>query len=93
VELAREYGLHRTARALRLNYYSLKKRLLAIEGPPLRLQNKARFVELLPPKASDLSSCTIEMENAQGRKMKIHLEGLGSSDPEVPSNSFWKAAS
>jgi hypothetical protein len=32
VELAREHGLHRTARALRLNYYSLKKRFPVISG-------------------------------------------------------------
>jgi hypothetical protein len=93
VELVREHGLHRTARALRLNYYSLKERLPAVGGPPCRSQNKATFVELLPPGASDLSACTIEMENAQGGKMKIHLQGLGSPDLSVLSNSFWKAAS
>ena len=92
VELAREDGLHRTARALRLDYYSLKKRLSAVESPLCRSTNKAAFVELLPPGAGGLSTCTIEMENAQGGKMKIHLQGLGSPDLAVLSDSFWRTA-
>jgi hypothetical protein len=91
--LAREHGLHRTARALRLNYYSLKERLSAVEGPPCRLPNKATFVELLPPGGSGLSPCTIEMENAKGGKMKIHLQGLGSAGLAILSDSFWRPAS
>jgi len=93
VELARKHGLHRTARALRLDYYSLKKRLSAVESPLCRSKNKATFVELLPPGASGLSTCTIEMENAQGGKMKIHLQGLGSPDLAVLSDRFWRTAS
>jgi len=92
VEMAREHGLHRTARTLRLNYYSLKKRFRLIAGP-CRPQREATFVELLPPGAAGPSACTIEMENAQGRKMKIQLQGLGGTDLAVLSNSFWKAAS
>ncbi len=49
VELAREHGLHRTARTLRLNYYSLKKRFPLIPGSPSRAQRETTFVELLPP--------------------------------------------
>ncbi len=94
VELAREHGLHRTARALRLNYYSLKKRLSAAEGSPCSWPNKATFVELLAPRSSGLPACTIEMENTQGGKMKIHLEGLGSADTlALLSDRFWRAAS
>jgi hypothetical protein len=92
VELAREHGLHRTARALRLNYYSLKERLSAVEGPPGKSPKQATFVELLPAGASGLCACTIEMENAQGGKMKIHLQGLGSPNLAVLSDSFWRAS-
>lgn len=93
VELVREHGLHRTARALRLNYYSLKKRLPAADGPPCRSPNKTTFVELLPPGASNFSVCTIEMENARGKKMKIHLSDLGSASLAVLTHSFWRSAS
>jgi hypothetical protein len=92
VELAREHGLHRTAQTLRLNYYSLKKRFPVIAGAPCP-QREATFVELLPPGAAGHSACTIEMENAQGGKMKIHVQGLGGPDIAVLSDSFWKAAS
>lgn len=93
VELACEQGVHRTARALRLDYYSLKERLPADAGQPCRSPNKAAFVELLPPQANGHSSCIIEMENAQGGKIKIHLQGLDSSDLVALSNSFWKVGS
>jgi len=92
VELAREHGLHRTARALRLNYYSLKKRLSSVDDATCRPQREATFVELLPPGVAGPSACTIEMENAQGGKMKIQLQGLGGPDLAVLINSFWKAS-
>jgi hypothetical protein len=93
VELAREHGLHRTAQTLRLNYYSLKKRCCLISGAPCRTRRDATFVELLSPGAAGYSACTIEMENAQGGKMKIQVQGLGSPDLAVLSDSFWKTAS
>jgi hypothetical protein len=94
VELAREHGLHRAAHALRLNYYSLKKRFPLITGAPGRAQKEPTFVELFPPPGTaGHSVCTIEMENAQGGKMKIHVQGLGGPDLAVLSDSFWKAAS
>lgn len=94
VELAREHGLHRTAQTLRLNYYSLKKRFPLISGAPGRAQKESTFVELFPPPgAAGYSACTIEMENAQGGKMKIHVQGLGGPDLAVLSDSFWKAGS
>jgi hypothetical protein len=94
VELAREHGLHRTAQTLRLNYYSLKKRFPLISGAPGRAQKEPTFVELFPPPGvAGHSVCTIEMENVQGGKMKIHVQGLGGTDLAVLSDSFWKAAS
>lgn len=94
VELAREHGLQRTAQTLRLNYYSLKKRFPLISGAPGRAQKEPTFVELFPPPgAAGHSVCTIEMENVQGGKMKIHVQGLGGLDLAVLSDSFWKAAS
>ena len=93
VKLARKYGVHQTARALRLNYYSLKKRFPSIDSAKCRSQKKATFVELLPPGAAGLSVCTIEMENTQGGKMKIQLQGLDTSGLSVLANGFWKVAS
>jgi hypothetical protein len=93
VELARKYGVHQTARALRLNYYSLKKRFPSIDGTKRGSQKKATFVELLPSGATGLSVCTIEMENTQGEKMKIQLQSLDTTGLSVLANGFWKVAS
>ena len=49
VELAREHGLHRTARTLRLNYYSLKKRLRLVPSAPGRLRGKRRLSNSFRP--------------------------------------------
>src|SRR5271167_1471207 len=91
-ELARQDGLNRTARALRLNYYALKKRLPRVDGPPRESRRQASFIELLAPGAVDRSTCLIELENAQGGKMKIHLPSLGPTELAVLSDRFWKAA-
>ena len=93
VELVREHGLCRTARVLRLNYYALKKRLAAVEDVPSRPERKPAFIELLPPGSSSSSACTIEMENARGEKMKIHLPGLVHSDLALLTDRFWRARS
>jgi hypothetical protein len=92
-KLVREHGLHRTARALRLNYYSLKKRHAAMEGLPSRSPQKATFVELLPVGSSSSCACTIEMENARGEKMKIHLPVLDGSELTVLTDRFWRTRS
>jgi len=93
VEMAREHGLNRTASTLRLNYYALKNRLASAGGPPFEAPANAMFLELLPQRASGLPVCIIEMENAQGGKMRIQLQGLGASELWALSNNFWKVGS
>jgi hypothetical protein len=91
--MAREQGLNRTASTLRLNYYALKKRLASAGGPPCEAPANATFLELLPQRAGSHSVCTIEMENAQGGKMRIQLQDLGTPDLSALSNNFWKVGS
>jgi hypothetical protein len=74
-------------------HYALKKRLASDGGPPREAPGKATFLEFLPQRASGLSVCTIEMENAQGGKMRIQLQGLGAPDPSALSNNFWRVGS
>jgi hypothetical protein len=64
-----------------------------LRSPKCRTRRDATFVELLSPGAAGYSGCTIEMENAQGGKMKIQVQGLGNLDLAVLSGSFWKKAS
>ena len=72
-ELASAYGIHRTAKALRLDYYSLKKRVAAVARSG---QGAAEFVEILPGGMPiPRPECRIEVEDGRGVKMRIHLQG------------------
>jgi hypothetical protein len=72
-ELARTHGINRTARALRLDYYSLKKRVAAGAGSGERVPE---FVELLPGGISaSRPECLIEVEEPNGARLRIHLQG------------------
>ena len=76
-ELAREHGVNQTARTLRLDYYSLKKKLDTAPDPGLGPQKAASdFIELFPTEISPpRPECTIELEDGTGAKMRIHLKG------------------
>jgi hypothetical protein len=86
VEMAGRYGIHLTAKALRVDYYSLKKRLE--RGAPARLPSPAKaataFIELPPLTAvhSDgcVSQCTLEWEDAGGGTLRLHLPGIAAAD-------------
>lgn len=78
VELAGEHGLHRTARALGLDYYSLKKRLGGVvEGGSGAAVD---FIECLPAEITRGTECTVELEDGSGAKLRMHLRGVGSPD-------------
>ena len=93
VGLARAQGLNRIARALRLDYYDLKKRLQCAAGPACARQAQPTFVELLTPRAEGGGcECLVELENARGAKMRIQIKGgdmVGSL--ASLSSSFWSA--
>jgi hypothetical protein len=72
-ELAGTHGIHRTAKALRLDYYSLKKRAAAAAGPG---EHAPAFVEIRPGEiAAPRPECIIDLEDPSGAKMRIRLQG------------------
>jgi hypothetical protein len=89
--LARRYGLAKTARALRLDYYSLKERMEASDqqGSP-EMSTRPAFVELIPQPGAAVSECTMELEDPSGARMRIHLKGSGVPDLRGLSESFWR---
>jgi len=107
VKMAGRYGLHRTAKALRLDYYVLKKRVehgprkgigrslkkrVEQEGSALADRPKkgvAAFVELTPPPFVGACECTLDLENAEGAKMRVHLKSTTMPDLAALSQSFW----
>ena len=91
LELAARHGVSRTAIALRVDYYALKKRLDA-QMPPRRVDSAVApaFVELPPPSLATAGGCVIEFENVSGAKMRIELRGSQVPDLAALGRSFWE---
>ena len=91
VKVAERYGVHRTAKALRIDYYGLKKRVEA-ESSSTSVRTKrsvATFVELAGPLAPGSVDCLVEFEDDSGAKMRVHLKGVEAPDLVALSRSFW----
>lgn len=104
--VALTHGIHRTCRALRLDYYSLKERVeqqpTATSGPVDRAvagqrrkslrkggRSAPAFLELAPPALAGSCECTLELEDAAGSKMRVHLKSIAMPDLAALSRSFW----
>ena len=95
VKLAGRHGIHRTARALRVDYYALKKRVEG--GGTVTASNVpggtdgAAFLELPAAAWVGARECTMELEDAGGAKLRIHLKGFEAPDLAALSRSFWQS--
>jgi len=88
VRLVRRHGLCRTATALRLDYYSLKKQVEATAGP---VQPSApAFVEL-PAPAGLSKQCLFELDNGTGVSRRLQLLGYEAAEVAVLARHFWDA--
>ena len=107
VKAASQYGVCQASRVLRLDYYSLKKRVEAAgltgesaAGGAGRVAGRASaagFIELATPASAGLPStnvpeCILELESPRGAKMRIHLKGTSAPDLAALSRSFWSSA-
>jgi hypothetical protein len=90
--MAERYGLARTASVLRLDYYRLKKRLgeNAVHSSETRPAAKKTFVELPASLRPAPAECVVELEDAAGGRMRIHLKGAEAPDLAALSRSFWR---
>jgi len=102
-ELAREYGVFPTAKALHLEYGKLKERAEAAGASAKRRRVKVRarvprqmpsvtspptFVELMAPRSGSLPSAVVELEGPRGR-MKIELKGVATAELVALSRALW----
>lgn len=80
--LAREHGLNKTARALGLDYYSLKKHLEEMTTEELiPAKAESDFIELLGGAMTAGSiECTIEWSDGGGSTLRMHIKGAGLSE-------------
>jgi hypothetical protein len=103
---AGKFGINCTARALRLNYHALQKRVERATSAALSVSKPkaSQFIELLAPadhgrpkptmqafRPAGRCDCTVELEDAGGDKMRIHLESMEPPDLASLSRSFWES--
>ncbi len=87
VKLADAHGLNRTASALRLDYYALKRRVASTSAQAGSAT--PAFVELSPPAVAAPLECVIEFEDHSGATMRIHLRSCEVPDLVALGRSFW----
>ena len=99
VKVAGVYGVHRTAKALRVNYYALKTRIerdASVVANSNTSDTAATFLELAPSDyPGDLRAgfceCTLELEDGGGAKMRVYLKGVAMPDLAALSRDFWRS--
>jgi hypothetical protein len=81
-ELAARYGLNPTARALRLDYNGLKKRMEVPDRSKRHRKGTAApaFVELVGPVPGGVTNCSVEVESGQGAKLRLDLKGVATTE-------------
>ena len=92
VKQAEAYGIHPTAKALGVAYYSLKKRLEEKSASHSRRAapaNGAKFVELSTAARTGIPECILELEDVGGAKMRIEVKGIEAGDLATLSRSLW----
>ena len=92
VRVAKEHGTDRTARALRLNSASLKRRLngtaarrAAAEASP------PTFVEVDVQKSPWATQCMVELEEPDGSRLCVQISGQGTVDLVALTEAFRRA--
>src|SRR5262245_25568095 len=85
-----QHGISRTATALGLDYYSLKKRVeTAGQQPP---SPGPAFVELPAPLVVG-KQALFELDNGAGASMRVQLLGYEAADVEALARRFWDTES
>jgi hypothetical protein len=89
VRLASTHGVSRTATALGLGYYSLKKQVEAAapQPPPCG----PAFVELPPPVVVG-KQALFELDSGAGATMRVQLLGYDAADVEALARRLWDPA-
>lgn len=87
VKVAGELGVCQTAKSLKLDYYALQRRLYQQSESPAA----PAFIELTPPPTASTSECVIELEDATGASLRMHLKGVDASNIASLGHSLWKA--
>lgn len=88
VAAAKEHGITKTAHTLSLEYTALKKRMEG-QGSCISKKEALKFVQLPMSPTSDCPECVVEVEDAQGSKLRIQLKGGATTELLALSRALW----
>lgn len=91
VELATTLGASPVARALKLDYYTLKQRMKA--GAPAPAPEPPAFVELSLGVPLAPRGCTLALCDGQGRSLRIEWTGGTPGELSALAERLWEARS
>ena len=93
-EAAREHGVSKTAQALRLDYYALKKRVesVAEKRPAVAPSSEVKFLEIPLGASTGRPECVLEFEDGRGARLRVELQGAALAQLETVARSLWDLA-
>lgn len=92
-ELAREHGVNKISRILRLEFNHLKRMAeSAGQTPGGRGGRAPEFLELMAPRSGGPAEYTIELE-VEGGTLRIHCRGASPAELAELSRALWNAGS
>ena len=89
---ARKYGVSKVAGTLRLDYYKLKERLESapeFSGP--EPGDGGGFLEV-PLYAAPTAECVLELEDGEGARLRVALQGVSPAELEPLARALWSLA-
>jgi hypothetical protein len=90
VGLARVEGLYATSRALRFNYYSLKKRVDQAKSEERRKKSeRTAFVEVEMGPLGSSGKTIVELVGRRGSRLRIDVTGASGVDVVGLAQAFW----
>ena len=88
-DLTQTHSINQVAKALRLNYTDLKKRISPKVDPPSVNNFQQSFIQFDIEPPLTRKECIIEMEDGSGAKMKMAFRGQMNLDLIELSKTFW----
>ena len=83
-DVAKQYGVYATAKALRLDYGALKKQTLGSATPRRKSAHpkpaQAAFLELIARPVAKVEDYVVEFESSQGAKMRVQWKASAPPD-------------
>ena len=88
VVAARDVGINQACTALRLDYYALKRRVVASSKSP-SVEASSRFVEFDSGVAPLFTEWAVEMDNGRGGRMRVAARSVSGPDVVALSRAFF----